>query len=72
MYGWKEGAAHYFIDDHTQATVIEDKPDINKMTKAELKAALKEMLDAKIATTVMHADKPIKNTDHPTMKPLKL
>ena len=30
------------------------------------------MLDAKIATTVMHADKPIKNTDHPTMKPLKL
>ena len=72
LYGWKEGAAHYFIDDHTQATVIEDKPDINKMTKAELKAALKEMLDAKIATTVMHADKPIKNTDHPTMKPLKL
>lgn len=72
LYGWKEGAAHYFIDDHTQSTVIEDKPDINKMTKAELKAALKEMLDAKIATTVMHADKPIKNTDHPTMKPLKL
>lgn len=72
LYGWKEGAAHYFIDDHTQSTVIEDKPDINKMTKAELKAVLKEMLDAKIATTVMHADKPIKNTDHPTMKPLKL
>lgn len=72
LYGWKDGAAHYFVDDHTQATVIEDKPDINKMTKAELKATLKEMLDAKIATTVMHADKPIKNTDHPTMKPLKL
>ena len=72
LYGWKDGAAHYFVDDHTQATVIEDKPDINKMTKAELKAALKEMLDAKVSTTVMHADKPVKNTDHPTMKPLKL
>jgi len=72
LYGWKDGAAHYFVDDHTQATVVEDKPDINKMTKAELKETLKEMLDAKVPTTVMHADKPIKNTDHPTMKPLKL
>lgn len=72
LYGWKDGAAHYFVEDHTQATVIEDKPDINKMTKAELKATLKEMLDAKVPTTVMHADKPVKNTDHPTMKPLKL
>ena len=25
LYGWKDGAAHYFIDDRTQATVIEDK-----------------------------------------------
>ena len=26
-YGWKEGAAHYFVDDRTQSTVInEDKP----------------------------------------------
>ena len=27
LYGWKDGAAHYFVDDRTQATVInEDKP----------------------------------------------
>lgn len=27
LYGWKEGDAHYFVDDRTQATVInEDKP----------------------------------------------
>lgn len=27
LYGWKEGAAHYFTDDRTQSTVInEDKP----------------------------------------------
>lgn len=27
LYGWKDGAAHYFVDDRTQSTVIEeDKP----------------------------------------------
>jgi DNA modification methylase len=27
IYGWKEGAAHYFIDDHTQDTVWQiDRP----------------------------------------------
>lgn len=32
LYGWKDGAAHYFIDDRTQATVIEEnKPTINDL-----------------------------------------
>lgn len=27
FYGWKEGGAHYFVDDRTQTTVLEeDKP----------------------------------------------
>jgi site-specific DNA-methyltransferase (adenine-specific) len=30
LYGWKEGAAHYFVDDRTQTTVIEcKKPNRN-------------------------------------------
>jgi DNA modification methylase len=30
FYGWKEGAAHYFVDDHTQDTILEfDKPRCN-------------------------------------------
>ncbi len=41
LYGWKEGAAHYFIDDRTQSTVLE-------------------------------FDKPIRNAEHPTMKPVDL
>lgn len=41
FYGWKDGAAHYFIDDRTQTTVIEE-------------------------------DKPARNAEHPTMKPVKL
>lgn len=24
FYGWKEGAAHYFVDDRTQTTVLEE------------------------------------------------
>lgn len=41
LYGWKEGAAHYFIDDRTQDTIWE-------------------------------YNKPSKNGEHPTMKPLEL
>lgn len=34
LYGWKNGAAHYFVDDRTQATVFEDKGhDIDHMKK---------------------------------------
>lgn len=32
LYGWKEGAAHYFVDDRTQSTVLlEDKPRKNDL-----------------------------------------
>ena len=41
LYGWKDGAAHYFVDDRTHSTVIE-------------------------------CDKPSRNKEHPTMKPVKL
>lgn len=41
LYGWKEGAAHYFVDDRSQDTIWE-------------------------------YNKPKKNEEHPTMKPLEL
>ena len=41
LYGWKEGAAHFFVDDRTQDTIWE-------------------------------YNKPRRNEDHPTMKPLEL
>ena len=72
LYGWKEGAAHYFIDDRTQSTIFEDKPDLNSMTKEQLKELAKKLLEDRTSTTIMHEDKPLKNTDHPTMKPIKL
>ena len=73
IYGWTDGANHYFVDDRTQATVIEDKHlDINKMKKEELRELLREILSDKVSTTVIDENKPARNADHPTMKPLKL
>lgn len=72
LYGWKDGASHYFIEEYNHPTVIEDNIDINKLKKDEMKELLKEMLSDKIATTIIHENKPLKNTEHPTMKPINL
>jgi site-specific DNA-methyltransferase (adenine-specific) len=72
LYGWKEGAAHYFTNERTHTTVIEDKLDIKKLTKEEMKKMLTEMLSEKNKTTVIHCDKPFRSTEHPTMKPILL
>ena len=72
LYGWKEGEAHYFIDDRTQTSVIEDKLDLDKLKKEELRDILKEMLADTIPTDVIDEERPLKNDLHPTMKPIKL
>lgn len=73
LYGWKDGAAHYFIDDRTQTTVIEDqKRDFSKMKKEEMKQLLEEIYSDKEITTIIREAKPARNDMHPTMKPLKL
>lgn len=73
LYGWKDGAAHYFIDDFTNTTVIEDMPNINTLNKDELKEIIKE-LRRKIdeSTTIIREDKPSSNPLHPTMKPVRM
>jgi site-specific DNA-methyltransferase (adenine-specific) len=72
LYGWKEGAAHYFTDDRTKTTIIEDIADYRKLSKKELLDLVKEMTSDKQKTTIIHCDKPSKNDVHPTMKPIKL
>ena len=72
LYGWVPGAGHYFIDDRTQTTVFEDKADLDKLSKEELKEMVREILEDKIPTTIIHEDKPLKNDVHPTMKPIRL
>ena len=72
LYGWKEGAGHYFINDRTQTTVFEDKVNLEKLTKDELLEMVKELLEENVPTTIIREDKPMKNDVHPTMKPIKL
>ena len=73
IYGWKEGGPHYFVAERNNRTVIEDKIDLDAMSKKELLEFAKEMLnDAEHPTTVIHEDKPLVNAEHPTMKPVKL
>ena len=72
VYGWKEGSAHYFINCRSLTTVVEDEIDVEKLTKAQMKDMLQEMLSDLIPTTIIREDKPLRNGEHPTMKPLKL
>lgn len=72
LYGWKDGAGHYFIDEYNNPTVIEDNLNIDLLKKEELKKLVEELLSDKIPTTIIHEDKPLKNDKHPTMKPINL
>lgn len=71
LYGWKEGT-HYFTDDRTQSTVVDDKIDLKKLKKVEMLAMLEKLLGDKVPTTVLYEDKPLVNDIHPTMKPIRL
>lgn len=74
LYGWKDGAAHYFVNTRNLATVIEDAEnlDIDSMKKDELKKLLKSILGGVHETTVLDEKKPTKSELHPTMKPIPL
>ena len=72
LYGWKNGASHYFIDEYNNPTVIEDNLNIDLLKKEELKKLVEELLSDRVPTTIIHEDKPLKNDKHPTMKPINL
>lgn len=72
LYGWKDGASHYFIDEFNNPTVIEDNLNIDLLKKDELKKLVEDLLSDRVPTTIIHEDKPLKNDKHPTMKPINL
>jgi site-specific DNA-methyltransferase (adenine-specific) len=74
LYGWKEGAGHYFVNDRCQTTVFENKPDLASMNREEL-AELAEQLLAKldaVPCSIIREDRPTRSVLHPTMKPVAL
>ena len=73
IYGWKDGAPHYFTDDRTLRTVVDQWPDFDKMDKAALRDFCKRVFDRDaLATDIVREDKPTRNAEHPTMKPIPL
>ena len=74
LYGWKEGAKHYFVNDRTQDTVLlEDDVDFDSMKKPELVQYIKDLMHRYAdQTSVIYEKKPMSSSLHPTMKPLEL
>lgn len=74
LYGWKEGAGHYFVNDRTQDTILlEDDLDLKAMKKQELVALVEKIFrDYKDLTTVHFEARPTRSKLHPTMKPVPL
>lgn len=69
LYGWKDGAAHYFKDDRTESTVIDNTPNFEKLKKEELIEYINKILEE---TSILYEKKPSRSELHPTMKPVKL
>lgn len=69
LYGWKNGASHYFINDRTQSTIIDDSIDLETATEETLRDYIKSLLNF---STILYEKKPTVNDIHPTMKPLRL
>ena len=73
IYGWKDGAPHYFTDDRTLRTVVDEWPDFDQMDKAALRDFCKRVFNPDaLATDIVREDKPTRNAEHPTMKPIPL
>ena len=68
LYGWKDGASHTWNGGRKQTTTMEA---IDLMNEEDLRKAYKELVE-QLDTSVIYEDRPTKNKEHPTMKPIKL
>lgn len=73
LYGWKAGGAHYFTDNRSLTTILEEEPyDLDHMKKEDMRKLLQRILESDVPVDVIHENKPAANKDHPTMKPIRL
>ena len=73
LYGWKEGANHYFTDSRKEETVIEDtNVRLSTLTKGELVELCEKLMGENQSGTVMRDDKPQTAEMHPSIKPQEL
>lgn len=73
LYGWKNGAKHYFIDSRKESDVIDDvMPNFRKMDRKDLITLLESIYSDNFSTTIIREDKLRSCNLHPTMKPVKI
>lgn len=72
LYGWKNGANHYWDGRRDLTTVYDEKPDYEKMNKEQLLQEITKLRGDNVPNTIIYEDKPARNEEHPTMKPVKL
>lgn len=70
LYGWKAGGPHSWYGGRTLTTVLDDERDAGEWSKAELVELLRALRSE--CSTVIRADRPRRNDEHPTMKPVDL
>lgn len=88
LYGWRAGAAHRWYGGRKQSTVVEEMPGLVFQQEADgveisfsdgirsvaVKVPSYEVVGASdgIDATIWKVDKPLRNGDHPTMKPVEI
>jgi site-specific DNA-methyltransferase (adenine-specific) len=76
LYGWKDGGPHYWAGGRKQRTTITavDLYELRNKTESELLRFIEEhWCDLEpTETSVLYEEKPTRNGEHPTMKPIKL
>lgn len=87
LYGWKPGAGHNFYGGRRQGTVLPETypvtvgKDVDGKKLLTISFGLRdlklrvdnyEVVDAEDASTLIFMDKPTRNGEHPTMKPIAL
>jgi DNA modification methylase len=88
LYGWRQGASHRFYGNRKQTTVIDDTESLTVVNEGQVfsitasfggKTVVLKAKDVEVAysgvdefETAWRFDKPLRNGDHPTMKPVRL
>ena len=76
LYGWKEGASHYWAGGRKQRTALTavDLYELRNASESELLKFIEERwcdLEPD-ETSVLYEERPIRSAEHPTMKPIRL
>jgi DNA modification methylase len=83
LYGWKPGAAHTWYGGRANTTVLESKDDLPFIQRddgryqidlgsTQLIISGKDLQVEEVCSSTIRAEKPKRNGEHPTMKPVDL